>query len=89
MRTPPATLDEVCALLDCAGLVVEPLVIERIVELEASREEIEEALAVDGPTSIDDSPPSNRRVAEVRALLAELLEDRTHGGSRGQSCRHR
>jgi hypothetical protein len=55
---------------------VDPLIIERVVETGASTDEIAEALS-----QLSDEPfeartaPSSSRVVEVRAILAELLED--------------
>jgi hypothetical protein len=72
----PASLDELRMLFDRVELVVDPLVVDRIFELHASFEEITEAMNVDGKAPATDPPPSSPRVAEVRAILAELLEDR-------------
>ena len=79
MEHVPADAGEVRALFDCVELVVDPLVVERIIEMAASRAEIAEALRVDGRDPSRDPPPSSPRVAEIRALLAELLEDRQIG----------
>jgi hypothetical protein len=55
---------------------VDPLIIERVVETGASIDEIAEALS-----QLSDEPfestamPSSSRVVEVRAILAELLDD--------------
>ncbi len=55
---------------------VDPLIIERVVETGASMDEIAEALS-----HLSDEPlearamPSSSRVVEVRAILAELLDD--------------
>jgi hypothetical protein len=67
---------EVRALLGEIGLQVDPLVVDRIVELGASAGEICEAADVNGRAPRCDPMPSSDRVAEIRALLAELLEDR-------------
>ena len=60
-------------MLEQAGVAVEDLVFERIVDLAASREEIREALEIhnSGPA---DAIPSNERVAEICVLLAESGE---------------
>jgi hypothetical protein len=71
----PAHPREVRELFDRVELLVDPLVVERIIELGASLDELCEAMDVDGSVSVEDRPPSCPRVAEVRALLAELLDD--------------
>lgn len=67
---------EVRALFATLGVQSDPLVVDRIVELEASIAEIREATNVDGNAPERDSVPSTDRVAEIRALLAELLDGR-------------
>lgn len=79
MAETPARAEEVRALFECAEVLIDELVVERIVELGASRANVEEALRVDGKAPSNDPPPSNSRVAEIRALLAELLENRRPG----------
>lgn len=61
------------ALNDDLGRPIDPLVIDRIIELGATEEEIHEAAAVNGDVPEQDPEPSNACVAEIRALLAELL----------------
>jgi hypothetical protein len=70
---------EVEAFFEAIDVLVDPIVVERIVELGASLREICEAVDVDGDAPQRDPEPSTERVAEVRALLAELLEDRHRG----------
>jgi hypothetical protein len=53
---------------------VDPLIVERIVELGATTDEIEEAMAA----LADERPPQRQqspRVLEVRALLAEVIDE--------------
>jgi hypothetical protein len=63
-------------LFEEIGLRMDPLVVDRIVELGASLDEVREARSVDDRTPQRDPSPPNERVAEIRALLAELLEER-------------
>jgi hypothetical protein len=58
-----------------AGLAkaIDPVVVDRIAELGATRDELQEAISVKGDAPKQDPTPSNERVAEIRALLAELL----------------
>jgi hypothetical protein len=72
---------EVRAFFESIDVLVDPPVLDRIVELGATVDEICEAIDVDGDAPRRDPLPSTERVAEVRALLAELLEDR-HRDSR-------
>jgi hypothetical protein len=57
---------------------IDPLLIDRIVELGPTVDEIREAIDVDGKAPQSDPTPSSERVAEVRALLAELLDGQRH-----------
>ncbi len=60
-----------------AHLQADTLVIERILELGGTLVEIREAVDVDGAAPCwCDPPASSDRVAEIRALLGELLEPR-------------
>jgi hypothetical protein len=70
-----ANAREIRDLFDRVELVVDPLVVDRIIELGASLQEISEAMNVEGTRPVEDPAPSSPRVAEVRAILAELLEE--------------
>ncbi|MBX3159012.1 MAG: hypothetical protein KF773_23800 [Deltaproteobacteria bacterium] len=66
---------EVRELFERVELLVDPLVVERILELGASVDEISEAIDVASDAPLADPAPSNRRVAEVRAILADVLDE--------------
>lgn len=69
--TEPATPEQVRALL----AHVEDEIIRRVLETQASLDEIVEALHTIDDDGVPDEPPLSSRVARVRAILCELVGD--------------